>query len=34
VSMEANRVRQHIIDAAHAAAARSKELGDELGKDD
>lgn len=34
VSMESNRVRQHIIDAAHAAAARSKELGDELGKDD
>jgi len=34
LSMEANRVRQHIIDAAHAAAARSKELGDELGKDD
>lgn len=34
LSMEANRVRAHIIAAAHAAAARSKELGDELGKDD
>ena len=33
LSMEANRVQQHIIAAAHAAAARSRELGDELGKD-
>lgn len=33
LSMEANRVREHIIAAAHAAAARSRELGDELGKD-
>ncbi len=33
LSLEANRVRQHIVAAAHAAAARSKELGDELGKD-
>lgn len=32
-SMEANRVKQDIIDAIHAAASRSKELGDELGKD-
>lgn len=32
-SMESNNVRAHIIAAAHAAAARSKELGDELGKD-
>jgi pyrroline-5-carboxylate reductase len=31
LSMEANGVRQHIIEGAHAAAARSKELGDELG---
>ncbi len=33
LSMEADKVREHIIRAAHAAAARSKELGDELGKD-
>lgn len=33
LSLEANQVRQHIIAAAHAAAARSRELGDELGKD-
>jgi len=33
LSMEAHKVKQHIIAAAHAAAARSKELGDELGKD-
>ena len=33
LSMEANHVKQHIIAAAHAAAARSKEMGDELGKD-
>ncbi|MBI3480913.1 MAG: pyrroline-5-carboxylate reductase [Nitrosomonadales bacterium] len=30
-SMEANHVKQHIITAAKAAAARSKEMGDELG---
>jgi pyrroline-5-carboxylate reductase len=34
LSMEANRVKQHIIEAAKAAALRSKELGDELGKQD
>ena len=33
LSMEANHVKQHIIEAAKAAAARSKEMGDELGKD-
>ncbi len=33
LSMDANHVKQHIIAAARAAAARSKELGDELGKD-
>lgn len=33
LSMEANHVKQHIIDAAHAAAERSKEIGDELGRD-
>ncbi len=32
-SMEANRVKQDIVDAIQAAAARSKEMGDELGKD-
>ncbi len=32
-SMESNNVRAHIVAAAQAAAARSKELGDELGKD-
>jgi pyrroline-5-carboxylate reductase len=31
LSMEADQVKQHIIKAAHAAAVRSKELGDELG---
>jgi pyrroline-5-carboxylate reductase len=31
LSMEANSVKQHIITAANAAAARSKEMGDELG---
>lgn len=31
LSMEANSVKQHIIDAARAAATRSRELGDELG---
>ena len=33
LSMGANQVKQHIIAAAHAAAARSKELGDDLAKD-
>ena len=33
LSMEANHVKQYIIAAALAAAARSKELGDELGAD-
>ncbi len=32
LSMEANNVKQHIITAAKAAAARSREMGDELGK--
>ncbi len=32
-SMEANGVKAHIVAAIHAAAARSKEMGDELGKD-
>lgn len=31
LSMEANHVKQHIIDAAKAAATRAKEMGDELG---
>lgn len=31
LSMEANGVKQHIIAAARAAAARAKEMGDELG---
>lgn len=31
LSMEANHVKQHIIEAAKAAAERSRELGDELG---
>ncbi len=31
LSMEANHVKQHIIDGAKAAAARAGELGDELG---
>ena len=31
LSMEANNVKQHIIEAAEAAAARAKEMGDELG---
>lgn len=30
-SMEAHQVKQHIIEAVHAAAARSREMGDELG---
>ncbi|HLP98303.1 MAG TPA: pyrroline-5-carboxylate reductase [Sideroxyarcus sp.] len=33
LSMESNRVKQDIVDAIHAAAERSKEMGDELGKD-
>jgi pyrroline-5-carboxylate reductase len=32
LSMESNALKQHIVAAVHAAAARSKELGDELGK--
>ena len=32
LSMEANHVKQHIITAAKAAATRSREMGDELGK--
>ena len=31
LSMEANNVKQHIVKAVHAAAARAKEMGDELG---
>jgi pyrroline-5-carboxylate reductase len=31
LSMDANNVKQHIITAAKAAAARAKEMGDELG---
>lgn len=31
ISMEVDKVKQHIVKAAHAAAARSRELGDELG---
>jgi pyrroline-5-carboxylate reductase len=33
LSMDSNRVKQDIVDAIHAAAKRSKEMGDELGKD-
>lgn len=33
LSMEANQVKMDIVAAIHAAAARSKEMGDELGKD-
>lgn len=33
LSMEANHVKQHIIDAARTAAARSREMGEELGRD-
>lgn len=33
-ALDANRVGQHIVAAAKAAAARAKELGDELGKDE
>jgi pyrroline-5-carboxylate reductase len=32
LSMQANHVKEHIITAAKAAAARSREMGDELGK--
>ncbi|MGZ8256563.1 MAG: pyrroline-5-carboxylate reductase [Gallionella sp.] len=32
LSLEANHVKQHLITAATAAAARSREMGDELGK--
>lgn len=32
LSMEANQVKQHIITAAEAAAERSREMGDELGR--
>lgn len=31
LSMEANGVKQHIVAAVHAAAARAREMGDELG---
>ena len=33
LSMDANQVKMDIVAAIHAAAARSKEMGDELGKD-
>lgn len=32
LSMEASKIKQHIISAVHQAAIRSKEMGDELGK--
>jgi pyrroline-5-carboxylate reductase len=32
LSLSANQVAEHIAQAAHAAAARSREMGDELGK--
>jgi pyrroline-5-carboxylate reductase len=32
-TMEANGVKRKIVDAVHAAARRSRELGDEFGKD-
>jgi len=32
-SLDANRVKQDIVDAIHAAAKRPREMGDELGKD-
>ena len=32
LSMEASKVKQHIINAVHQAAIRSQEMGDELGK--
>ena len=31
LSMEADQVKAHIVRAVHAAAERSKEMGDELG---
>lgn len=34
LSVEANQVKQHIIEAAKAAATRAQEMGDEFGKDD
>jgi pyrroline-5-carboxylate reductase len=33
LTLDARQVKQHIVAAAHAAAARAKELGDELGRD-
>jgi pyrroline-5-carboxylate reductase len=33
LSMESEKVKQHIIAAVHAAAVRSQEMGDELGKE-
>ena len=33
LSMEANQVKMDIVAAIHAAAARSREMGDDLGKD-
>ncbi len=33
LSMDSNQVKMDIVAAVHAAAARSKEMGDELGKD-
>ncbi|MBI5891485.1 MAG: pyrroline-5-carboxylate reductase [Nitrosomonadales bacterium] len=33
LSMEANRVKMDIVAAVHAAAARSREMGDDFGKD-
>jgi len=32
LSMDANRVAEHIVQAARAAADRAREMGDELGK--
>ena len=32
LSLESDDVKQHIVSAVHAAAARSKEMGDELGR--
>jgi hypothetical protein len=32
LSLSANHVAEHIAQAAQAAAARSREMGDELGK--
>lgn len=34
LSMDANQVKMDIVAAMHAAAVRSKEMGDDLGKDD